>query len=82
MSNLRSNLIRLAHTNPELRPALLPILRDTPTRRASSGVLKNILNELLKLQKDPGTKDIRKGLSAIQDLAEEIQGYADGQGID
>ena len=32
MANLRSNLIKLAHTNPELRPHLLPILT-----RAASG---------------------------------------------
>ena len=28
MSDLRKNLIRLAHENPELRPALLPVLKQ------------------------------------------------------
>ena len=33
---LRSRLIRLAHTNPEMRPVLLPLLAST-TKRASTG---------------------------------------------
>jgi hypothetical protein len=28
MSTLRSRLIRLAHANPELRPVLIPLLRE------------------------------------------------------
>ena len=36
MANLRSSLIRLAHTNPELRPALLPLLTSGGEARVAS----------------------------------------------
>ena len=32
MSNLRSKVIRLAHARPELRPALLPLLKEAAPR--------------------------------------------------
>jgi hypothetical protein len=36
MSTLRARTIRLAHENPELRPILLPILREASERGAGS----------------------------------------------
>jgi len=37
MSNLRSDLIKLAHANPTLRPDLLPLLREAAKKRKSKG---------------------------------------------
>lgn len=35
MSNLRNKIIRLAHENPELRPHLLPLLRESSQDKAA-----------------------------------------------
>ncbi len=37
MSSLRSKVIRLAHANPELRPHLLPLLKDAGEDGVTSG---------------------------------------------
>jgi hypothetical protein len=37
MSSLRSKVIRLAHANPELRPHLLPLLKEAGEEGVTSG---------------------------------------------
>lgn len=49
MSDLRSRVIRLAHANPELRPALLPLLKEAAApgdEVARSGTAKSIAKEI------------------------------------
>jgi len=53
VSNLRKNLIRLAHENPELRPKLLPLLAantSEPMKKVQK-VLKERMSELSALHR-------------------------------
>ena len=44
MSDLRSNLIRLAHQNPELRADLLPLLKEAGSKEAGGdGLIEYVL---------------------------------------
>lgn len=48
MSTLRSKLIRLAHSNPELRAELLPMLKSGTAEKTSAGVLVMDVKKWLK----------------------------------
>lgn len=90
MRNLRSAAIRLAHTNPSLRPYLLPVLRtakEFATEKALSEYLhehpdadksKHSVDKAEKAEggKDEGSKDEgSKGLKGMAEgKAKEIQG--------
>jgi hypothetical protein len=50
MSTLRSNLIRLAHSKPELRPTLLPLLKT------SSSKVQKAVDEIKAFAKKKGWK--------------------------
>ncbi len=63
-SNLRSKLIRLAHTNPETRPHLLPILKEGQLSKVAwhwndaLDTFQTYLDETLeKLQRDQPAYD-------------------------
>jgi len=56
MSDLRKNLIRLAHDNPELRPKLLPLLKEGAGVGPSSKGWKPFLQGLGR--KLPGKKQV------------------------
>lgn len=40
-NNLRSSLIRLAHTNPDLRPHLLPLLKEAGCEKLPEGGMRD-----------------------------------------
>ncbi len=48
MSDLRTKVIKLAHQNPELRPALLPLLREGMDKTATEFKSKEALEAYLK----------------------------------
>lgn len=48
MSDLRTKVIKLAHQNPELRPVLLPLLREAADKTATEFSSKEALEKYLK----------------------------------
>ena len=46
-TKLRSSIIRLAHTNPELRPHLLPLLKEAGSTLTLSGLVEFVAGQML-----------------------------------
>lgn len=63
MDTLRSRLIRLAHTQPSLRPQLLPLLKTAALDPRASAKLKEIDAVLARL--DPLASQLEKDLYPI-----------------
>jgi hypothetical protein len=60
MSNLRSGLIRLAHSKPEFRPAILPLLKEAGCEKLPEGGMR-----------DNCEKKVEEGKKASSYLTEE-----------
>ncbi len=74
MANLRSSLIRLAHTNPELRPALLPLLTSGGEARVASPDEINAYN--VRRQMD----DALTELEAVERVFKSVEYFLNKEG--
>jgi hypothetical protein len=72
MSNLRNKVIRLAHQNPDLRPHLLPLLKE-----ASKGQAKAVIQSILK-SLDLNGLDLEDCVDAVQ-LDSQWQAFLESQ---
>lgn len=79
MSTLRSRAIRLAHSNPELQPLLLPILAEDRVAAGKKPVKNDIRHPYYDagdkigalrtaVETDPNTKGDKALLKAVADL--------------
>lgn len=77
---LRSSLIRLAHAKPELRDALLPLLKQSGQKQARSGfmytsVIRDAAFELAKMSRAPES-DLEDETMSFLDLVSACEEYA------
>jgi hypothetical protein len=74
MTNLRSKLIRLAHSNPELRADLLPLLKtatpqeSTPEQQAASAEAKR----LSEIANEKGTRSAHAKAASAHRAAADL----------
>lgn len=75
MSSLRSQLIRLAHQNPDLRPQILPLLKEAETKTAA--LPENVVDtDFLKRH----VRNVYNGIGHAVDVAERT-GTVDPQAV-
>lgn len=80
MPGLRSDLIRLAHENPDLRPHLLPLIHEAAAVKVTDEDIKRIaemtdlndhnssIEELAKIVKDKAAVKAMKAIKTLHDF--------------
>ena len=73
MDTLRSRVIRLAHTNPELRPTLLPLVTRTAAfNKLQEEKLDNLKYYLQEFLRSIGDSDLDTKEEAVWKAAETL----------
>ena len=75
MSSLRSSIIRLAHANPELRPFLIPLLKEAGCEKLPEGGMRdNCEKKKEEGEKSEKSEKSEKKASILVPLAEAVKG--------